>query len=713
MAQIYVKKTGNDSSGNGSNGSPYLTLGKAYTVANANDEIIVSAGTYQESLRIEKNGITIRAADGLTYNDVIIDGNNYTLPPYQDKAGGTEGGHTYFAFTYKGLIDIWASNVTIKNLTLQNSKGRGFNVLGSSTTNRITNVMVDSIKIRNCRHAAGVSQFANVVVIKNCDSSGTGNYAPFSRSPQNLNWPQAFSIKHGNNVKFINNKLTQHWGEGIGVTQNLENFVISDNIIFNTYNTPIYLQRCNGGVVERNLVYSPNTLGNAANAGININSETSEGGNTGATFDTGDIIIRNNIVIGMKRNMSQLAGSGGDLHFQDITVENNTFINATESGIFIAGNAQIANMKIRNNIIYQGGGATGTVTNYNGGKDIEWDHNSWSSLPNTAARSASDVGIAVMVDPNDNINDNNVVVGNYAPQSGSPTVNAGNPASSAANDYYGNARIGVYDIGAIEFGGTAPPPPLPDDPNCITNLLSNGWFPNDLAGWVTSGTAITGTHVSNKAQLVVTSNTGTQQFYQNDLNIVSGQPYQLKFDVNGPNATEIRVDVIDDATLADLGTTIHNYVLTGVSQTVVLPFTATANSANGRVRFRFQVGTGTFTLDNICLVETTLGVDYTVSSSGGIPHYIGDVLSFTSTVSNTNPIVSYSWNFDDSTTLVTTQNATHTFATAGVYNVSLTVTDSTGATASEVKEITILNHVSETSTLKIGKAYISALVVTT
>lgn len=46
MATIYVKTTGNDSTGDGSSGNPYLSPGKAASVMAAGDTIDVSAGTY-------------------------------------------------------------------------------------------------------------------------------------------------------------------------------------------------------------------------------------------------------------------------------------------------------------------------------------------------------------------------------------------------------------------------------------------------------------------------------------------------------------------------------------------------------------------------------------------------------------------------------------------------------------------------------------------
>lgn len=48
MADHYVKKTGNDSTGDGSSGNPYLTIEKALSVVTTNDRVLVGAGTYSE-----------------------------------------------------------------------------------------------------------------------------------------------------------------------------------------------------------------------------------------------------------------------------------------------------------------------------------------------------------------------------------------------------------------------------------------------------------------------------------------------------------------------------------------------------------------------------------------------------------------------------------------------------------------------------------------
>lgn len=72
---LYVAKTGNDSTGDGSYALPYLTIAKASTIASSNaaiKEVRVLAGTYSEIVQPLRSNLTYRAiGDAST---VIIDG---------------------------------------------------------------------------------------------------------------------------------------------------------------------------------------------------------------------------------------------------------------------------------------------------------------------------------------------------------------------------------------------------------------------------------------------------------------------------------------------------------------------------------------------------------------------------------------------------------------------------------------------------------------
>jgi len=69
-ATIYVSTAGSDSSGDGSLGNPFRTIGHALTMAAAGDEIVLrgapalSNNVYAESIRIQQPNITIRSQTG-------------------------------------------------------------------------------------------------------------------------------------------------------------------------------------------------------------------------------------------------------------------------------------------------------------------------------------------------------------------------------------------------------------------------------------------------------------------------------------------------------------------------------------------------------------------------------------------------------------------------------------------------------------------------
>jgi parallel beta-helix repeat protein len=94
-------------------------------------------------------------------------------------------------------------------------------------------------------------------------------------------------------------------------------------------------------------------------------------------------------------------------------------------------------------------------------------------------------------------------------------------------------------------------------------------------------------------------------------------------------------------------------------------------------------GTNNLVYDNILI--NFLGVSFTASKSSIL---IGDIVSFTDTSTNGNPPLSYEWEFGDGTTS-TLQNPSHSYSVAGIYAVSLNVTDSDGDFAIYNMDITV------------------------
>jgi len=73
MSDIFVATTGNDTTGDGSVGNPFLTVDKAQTVGIDNDVIKIQNGTYDEgNLKVNVNKtLTVESVSG-DPRDVII-----------------------------------------------------------------------------------------------------------------------------------------------------------------------------------------------------------------------------------------------------------------------------------------------------------------------------------------------------------------------------------------------------------------------------------------------------------------------------------------------------------------------------------------------------------------------------------------------------------------------------------------------------------------
>jgi serine protease len=106
-----------------------------------------------------------------------------------------------------------------------------------------------------------------------------------------------------------------------------------------------------------------------------------------------------------------------------------------------------------------------------------------------------------------------------------------------------------------------------------------------------------------------------------------------------------------------------------------------------------NVGADVGTLNNWGLVITGLGDASPAAPVAGFEYAVeGLMASFTNTSSDINDdIVGYSWSFGDDETS-TDMDPMHTYAAAGVYSVTLTVTDSEGLTDSESMDVEVFAH---------------------
>lgn len=131
---------------------------------------------------------------------------------------------------------------------------------------------------------------------------------------------------------------------------------------------------------------------------------------------------------------------------------------------------------------------------------------------------------------------------------------------------------------------------------------------------------------------------------------------------NGPAVAEWAWDFGDESAVAFGPDATHSYTRDGVF-TVKLTITDTC-------------GYPATTAMPVTITTPTLVANFTPSAVSAV---VNATLHFTDTsTTNGAPVVAWMWDFGDESTRVFTQNASHAYTTAGVFTVTLTVTDTLG-----------------------------------
>ncbi|MDA9963162.1 DUF1565 domain-containing protein, partial [Opitutales bacterium] len=179
-AELYVAKNGNDSAGNGSQASPFLTIGKAILVANPNDIVLLQSGIFQTTeitldkpLSISGNGSHATTIDGggnskiLTVNfsgDGMVKIRNLTI------ANGHAGSKSGY------ITQVLNGRAEFENLILENSGKNTGGVLFRG--NGVNSTTFRNCVVRNNRaeNYAGIGS-ATVIGCLLYGNQGTNNTA--------------------------------------------------------------------------------------------------------------------------------------------------------------------------------------------------------------------------------------------------------------------------------------------------------------------------------------------------------------------------------------------------------------------------------------------------------------------------------------------------------------------------------------------------------
>jgi hypothetical protein len=163
---IYVTKTGNDTTGDGTSGAPYLTISKAITVASAGDEISVGNGTYSETLTVNK-GLEIYSASGdkslVTITSSVA---TVTIP------------HSTNNVTLRNLT-ITTTSTTLEAVTIAVDKDLSVNPSGLPVIGTLCeNIVIQGCQINFNKYAMAAN--AKDSYIKQCSFSQFGATSSYS-----------------------------------------------------------------------------------------------------------------------------------------------------------------------------------------------------------------------------------------------------------------------------------------------------------------------------------------------------------------------------------------------------------------------------------------------------------------------------------------------------------------------------------------------------
>ncbi len=235
---VYVSKSGDDDTVDGTEFNPYLTINRGYQVINPGDTLFVDTGIYEEILTLDKNRMVLK---GLSADSV-------TIEPH------TPGGSS--AIT----VNVIGDSITVKDVLVKGG-GHSINVTG------YYNIIEDNIIINT-------SNFLGILVHSSADSIFIQNniflQSAYYDSYVSVSVAQNSIVLISHNT-FVGDKV------GIAVSNGSIGGTIKNNIIMN-YDKAINSSSTGNVEISHNDLYNNNT-----------NYSLNEGGTFSPILGTGEI----------------------------------------------------------------------------------------------------------------------------------------------------------------------------------------------------------------------------------------------------------------------------------------------------------------------------------------------------------------------------------------------------------------------------------------
>lgn len=512
MAIYYVDYANGSDSAAGSSGAPWKTPAKALTVVTNGDTVRFrgnktnSATFYRAAWSAKVAGVTWENDTGHTptwHGGYHTTEDNFSLT-------GTEPGDAG-----RSMISIRAHNVTLRGLRVQHVGGSGISV---STINGSDTIGSENVLITQCESdytygAAIILKTPNKnyrvqgAEISHCTFTGMG----FGKHDPDKATGEAgadavqgsIQLLHCEDTHFHHNLVAYGCGEGINVGRGSTRSIVEYNTVHTMDHIHIAVVRCVECDVRYNVVYHtkhPFFMGGNGNpgktpGGIRIGDES--GTATMRSYPHSEKQrIYGNVVVGGSTCISVENGNRFDTQMKYAYIGYNTCIGeralselempATQFVLDIqdrATGADHANSLVENNIFYAQAGAGLARTAGVGG--VTFRNNAWYSADDDTAPTVAQSGTDVTADPlltdplkrfidaypNPATAATGLAFDNYRLLRGSPLIGAASNRAAVNGitpptitvDLAGGSRSDLdrsdseyYDIGALEYGATAP-----------------------------------------------------------------------------------------------------------------------------------------------------------------------------------------------------------------------------------------------------------------
>jgi YVTN family beta-propeller protein len=422
---FYVSPSGNDS-WPGTLDQPFKTINKGAGVLAAGDTLYVRGGTYLETVNIGKSGTAAAPIKVMAYpgETPIVDGNNYAIP----------------SSTWGVLFAVNGNYVQVAGFEVRYSNWMGVALFGQH----------DTASRMNVHHIRETGMFVtgDYGIVEDSEVWEAANRNVPGGPYDGGGWACALCAARGSVSGAILRRNVSHdnHGEGLSTFEAIGT-ILEDNVVYNNMGG-LYVSDAQDVLVQRNLVYytDANTI-SGAHAGITLGDEKHNP-------PSQNITIINNLATGNRQNFYWWQGPARE-GMVNVLLAYNTFVNATGDN----GKANLEvnsgphqNVRIMNNIIEQDDAVPIALVP----SGLSFSNNLWSKTPPSGASGSGDVIGDPLLTKGASIK-----AGWFVPQASSPAIDRGRVLTEVTDDYLGNSRGSLPDIGAYELKSSQTSTPTP------------------------------------------------------------------------------------------------------------------------------------------------------------------------------------------------------------------------------------------------------------